>query len=181
MVLYLLWLVLYLSSGQPTMEDTMQTFAVTSPAFGYGEPIPIKYTCDGEDISPPLIWENVPEEAKSLVLMMVDPDAPGGIFTHWIVYNLPPADIQLPEGVNLKVAFADSVIKPQEGLNDFGRIGYGGPCPPPGPPHRYYFRLFAIDSLLKGVPGVRRQALLSAIQGHVLAEAEHMGIYKRGR
>ncbi|MCX7722324.1 MAG: YbhB/YbcL family Raf kinase inhibitor-like protein, partial [Verrucomicrobiae bacterium] len=118
---------------------------VTSPAFQDGKPIPSKYTCDGEDVSPPLNWTNVPPEAKSLVLISDDPDAPVGTWVHWVLYDLPPTTAGLSEGVPKSSELPNGA---KQGINDFRRIGYGGPCPPPGKPHRYYFKLYALDTVL---------------------------------
>ncbi len=153
---------------------------ITSPAFEYGKPIPVKYTCDGVDISPELRWNHIPPGTESLVLIMDDPDAPVGVFTHWVVFNLPPESRGIPEGANLSVIFADASLVPVEGRNDFGRIGYGGPCPPPGPPHRYFFRLYAVEGVLNLPRGARKEAVLSRIRGYILSEATYMGIYQRG-
>lgn len=147
-----------------------------SPAFGFGEPIPKQYTGLGKDISPPLEWKGVPEKTRSLALVVEDPDAPAGIWTHWLVYGLSgslqglaedqPKSQYLPGGA-------------RQGLNDFGRLGYGGPLPPPGPPHRYYFRLYALDCDLDLQPGARRKDVLRALEGHVLAEGVWMGTFRR--
>ncbi len=148
---------------------------LTSPAFTPGGAIPSKYTCEGEDISVPLEWTGVPENAQSLALVSDDPDAPGHGWVHWVLYDL-PADIQgLPEGI---AKTADGPEGSQQGMTDFGRVGYGGPCPPSGT-HRYFFRLYALDRPTGLGPGANKEQLLGAIQGHVLAQAELMGMYKK--
>lgn len=150
---------------------------LSSPAFPKGGPIPRKYTCDGEDVSPPLNWSGVPPGAKALVLIMEDPDAPIGVFTHWVLYNIPPSLTGLPEGVPKRPEVEGIGL---QGVNDFGRVGYGGPCPPRGHgPHRYFFRLYAVDSQLPLRPRAKKEEALAAIRGHVLAEAEYMGTYQR--
>lgn len=150
---------------------------ISSPAFRFGEAIPKKYTCDGEDVSPPLTIADVPPNAKALVLIMEDPDAPIGVFTHWVLYNVPPTLTALPEGVPKRPEVTGVGL---QGVNDFGRVGYGGPCPPRGHgPHRYFFRLYAIDVQLQLPPRARKDDVLAAIKGHVLAQTEYMGTYKR--
>ncbi len=144
--------------------------------FANGERIPIKYTCDGEDISPPLTWEGQPEGVVSYVLIVEDPDAPMGTFTHWVMYNIPSKLTSLPEGVPKQGKTEVGL----QGINDFRRIGYGGPCPPPGKPHRYFFKLYALDSTLDLPPGARKRDVTKAMEGHVLAQAQLMGIYGRG-
>ncbi|WP_456429787.1 YbhB/YbcL family Raf kinase inhibitor-like protein [Nitratifractor sp.] len=149
---------------------------LTSPAFVNGGEIPTKYGCRGEDLSIPLAFRNVPQGTKSLALIMEDPDAPGGLFVHWVIYDM-PADLGgLPEGVP-PVPELDLGIR--QGVNDFGKIGYGGPCPPDRP-HRYFLRLFALDiGQPAGEAGLSRAQLLRRMEGHVLAEADLMGIYAR--
>ncbi len=143
--------------------------------FGNMEEIPTKYTCDGIDISPPLRWEGQPSGVVSYVLIVDDPDAPGRTFTHWVLYNI-PADINsLPENVP-KQKETDYGV---QGRNDFGRIGYGGPCPPRGKPHRYFFKLYAIDIKLDLSPGASKKEVENAIKGHVLAQTQLIGLYGR--
>ena len=143
---------------------------ITSPAFEQHQPIPQKYTCQGEDLSPPLQFQDAPAGTKSLALIMDDPDAPMGTFVHWVVWNLPPDTRQLSEGVKLKH---------QEGKNHFPKIGYGGPCPPPGKPHRYYFKLYALDTQVHLSDGSSKEQLLEAMEGHILGQAELVGTYQR--
>ncbi|MHA3772578.1 YbhB/YbcL family Raf kinase inhibitor-like protein [Verrucomicrobiota bacterium sgz303538] len=140
---------------------------ITSPAFANGDNIPEKYTGDGENINPPLHVEDVPQGTKSFALIAEDPDAPRGIFKHWAVWNIPPDTKDLSEGASLQEAM--------ELENDFGDTGYGGPCPPSGT-HRYYFRIFALDSDNLPAPRKAKDAL-KAMTGHVLAEASLMGRY----
>ena len=145
-------------------------------SFEPGKNIPMKYTCDGDDLSPQLSWEGAPEGTETFALIMDDPDAPGRTFTHWVVYNIPEFRNELPEGVR-----AEKLIKKNcsQGLNDFGMMGYGGPCPPHGKPHRYRFHLYALNSVLDVPSGVSKNAILAAMKGHVLAEAEIIGLYGR--
>lgn len=137
--------------------------------------IPQHYTCDGDNVSPPLSWGEVPAGTRSLALIADDPDAPGGVFTHWVIYNIPPQTRELPEDVRRDETLPNGT---RQGINDFGRIGYGGPCPPGGT-HRYFFRLFALDRLLDLPPGVSKEQLLQAIDGHILADAGIVGNYTR--
>ncbi|WP_069808043.1 YbhB/YbcL family Raf kinase inhibitor-like protein [Vulcanisaeta thermophila] len=153
------------------------SFTLISPAFKYGERIPRKYTCDGEDVSPPLQWSGTPQGTKSLVLIMEDPDAPIGLFTHWVLYNIPPTRNELPENVAKNPTVEGIGL---QGINDFGRVGYGGPCPPRGHgPHRYFFRLYALDITLNLRPRASRNDVLNAIKNHVIGTAEYMGTYSR--
>jgi Raf kinase inhibitor-like YbhB/YbcL family protein len=152
---------------------------ITSNAFQEGETIPNKYTCDGNDRSPALSWSNIPEETQTLALICEDPDAPSGTFVHWIVYNISPTVAGLAEGVPTVELLPDGTI---QGLNDFKRIGYGGPCPPPGDnPHRYFFRLYALDTEIQLQAGAGRQEFARAIEGHILTAGHLMGTYQRKR
>ncbi|UCF21192.1 MAG: YbhB/YbcL family Raf kinase inhibitor-like protein [Gemmatimonadota bacterium] len=150
---------------------------VSSPAFQDGDLIPSRYTCEGEDISPPLEWTNLPAGSKSIALICDDPDAPVGTWVHWVLYDLSPKLNKLPE------AIPGREVTPQgakQGINDFRRSGYGGPCPPPGKPHRYFFKIYALD-IEPGLPaGATKSDLLRTIEGHVLAEGQLVGLYKRG-
>jgi len=148
---------------------------IDSSAFRDGQAIPEKFTCDGADRSPPLSWSGVPEGTGSLALIVDDPDAPGGTFVHWVLFNLPAASTDLPAGVEGQKVRADGS---RQGRNGFGNIGYGGPCPPGGT-HRYYFKLYALDTLLELGAGAGKQDLLEAMEGHVLAEGQLMGTYRR--
>lgn len=148
------------------------TISVTSPAFKIGAPIPARYTCGGDDVSPPLVWTGVPSAAKSLALTVIDPDAPGRPFTHWVVFNIPQATSELHEGGPLPPGSV-------EGANDFGGTGYRGPCPPPGSPHHYHFKVYGLDATLGLRAGASEQAFEGAIKGHVLARGELVGTFKR--
>jgi Raf kinase inhibitor-like YbhB/YbcL family protein len=153
-----------------------ETISLKSSAFSAGSAIPVQYTCDGADISPDLIWSGVPGEADSLVLIMDDPDAPRGTFTHWIVYNIPPERSQLPQDVPDSDTLSDGS---RQGINGFGKTGYGGPCPPKGSQHRYVFRLYAVDTVLDPSGQVDRPVLENALAGHVIAQGELPGTYQR--
>jgi Raf kinase inhibitor-like YbhB/YbcL family protein len=148
----------------------MAEFMLASGAFTHGRPIPARHTCEGEDLSPPLAWSDTPAGARSLALITDDPDAPGETFTHWIAWGLDPEAAGLAEGEPA----------PVEGRNDFGAVGYRGPCPPPGHGrHRYVFRLFALGAELELGPRAARQELDQAIATHAIAVAELMGTYER--
>jgi len=150
-------------------------FLLTSPAFSHGKPIPASYTGEGKNISPPLQWTDPHESAQSFALICDDPDAPGGNWVHWVIYGIPgearsldeatPADAQLPGGA-------------RNGVNSWNRLGYGGPMPPSGT-HRYFFKLYALDTALGLKPGASKEQLLKAMQGHVIAMTELMGTYMR--
>ena len=146
-----------------------------SSSFAQGQPIPQKYTCDGGDVSPQLRWSKAPQETKSFALIADDPDAPAGTWVHWVIYNIPASTSELPAGVP-KTATAPMGV---QGLNDFKKIGYGGPCPPPGKPHRYFFKIYALDTQLPVKSGATKTDIEAAMQGHMLANAELMGTYQR--
>jgi Raf kinase inhibitor-like YbhB/YbcL family protein len=152
------------------------TLTLTTTAFPANGPIPARYTCDGEDRSPPLAWSGAPAGATAFALIMDDPDAPRGVFTHWVLYNLPADARELPEGVPAAERLPSGAL---QGVNDFGRVGYGGPCPPPGPAHRYRFTLYALDTALSLGPRATKQAVLEAMRGHVLEQAQVVGTYQR--
>jgi len=154
----------------------MQKIDVTSTAFKEGQPIPAQYTADGKDVSPPLSWGGVPAGARGLALVCEDPDAPRGTWTHWVLFNLPADAGGLPEGVPPEAKLPGGAT---QGTNDFHKVGYGGPSPPPGKPHRYFFKLYALDTTLSLPSGTTRQQLQSAAQGHVLGEGQLMGTYGR--
>jgi Raf kinase inhibitor-like YbhB/YbcL family protein len=149
---------------------------LTSTAFTEGKPIPAKYTCDGTNVSPPLKWTGTPAQAKSLVLIVDDPDAPVGTWVHWVLYDLPATVGELPEDVAKSESIAQGG---RQGVNDFKSLGYGGPCPPGGRSHRYFFRLYALDTVLDLKPGATRKEVDRAMQHHVLAEGQLMGTYQR--
>ncbi|MCF8304501.1 MAG: YbhB/YbcL family Raf kinase inhibitor-like protein [Bacteroidales bacterium] len=149
---------------------------LTSPAFEYGKEIPVVHTCDGDDVSPQLMWDKGPKMTVTYALIMEDPDAPGGTFTHWIMYNIPPDTISLDEVVPVEKKLKSGAI---QGKNDFGKYGYRGPCPPAGENHRYYFRIYAVNKKLDPEVGTTREGLLNAIKDRVLDEGEYMGTYIR--
>ncbi|HTL72204.1 MAG TPA: YbhB/YbcL family Raf kinase inhibitor-like protein [bacterium] len=151
---------------------------LTCQFFAEGQPIPTKYTCDGTDISPPLHWTGAPGKTKTFALISDDPDAPMGTWVHWVLYGLSAATDQLAEAIPTSDLLPDGA---KQGVNDFKRIGYGGPCPPPGRAHRYFFKLYALDTELALKPRATKPQLLQAMEGHILAEASLMGLYQRRR
>jgi Raf kinase inhibitor-like YbhB/YbcL family protein len=152
------------------------TIQLTSTAFGEGENIPKRYTADGENVSPPLRWSDPPEGTKAFALICDDPDAPRGTWVHWVLFNLPADQREVEEGVPAQEVLANGA---KQGKNDFGKVGYGGPAPPPGKPHRYFFKLYALDTPLDLAPGATKGQLVAAMKGHVLAEGQLMGRYGR--
>lgn len=146
-----------------------------SSVFNDGDMIPKMYTCDGEDVSPPLEWRSVPAGAKSIAIICDDPDAPVGTWVHWVYYDIPIEPARMPENVAPKEHPVNGGI---QGINDFRKIGYGGPCPPSGT-HRYYFKLYALDTMLDLPPGATKAQLLKAMERHIIGQAQLMGTYKR--
>lgn len=149
---------------------------LSCPYFTNGATIPDQFTCKGADESPPLAWSGIPDQAKSLALIVDDPDAPGGTFVHWVAYNIPPSSAGVPNGLPKTSRLAGGG---EQGINSFGKIGYNGPCPPPGSSHHYHFKLYALDQEID--PGAQAQAaaLEDAMRGHVKASAELVGIFSR--
>ncbi len=146
-----------------------------SPVFEEGGWIPEKYTCDGENVSPPLEWNGLPDGTASLALICDDPDAPMGTWVHWVVFNIPPETDGLPENVPPERELRQGG---RQGINDFRKIGYGGPCPPGGT-HRYYFKLYALDCSIDLLAGITKDNLVAAMEGHILEQAILMGRYSR--
>ncbi len=151
-------------------------FELRSSAFSQEETIPDRYTCEGADVSPPLEWRNAPEGTQGFALICEDPDAPGGTFTHWLLYNIPSGTNELNEDVPTEGRLSWGAA---QGRNDFGNIGYGGPCPPMGSTHRYYFRVYALDEQIELPPGASRNQLLREIEERAMARAGLMGRYGR--
>ncbi|KPK94975.1 MAG: hypothetical protein AMJ88_02560 [Anaerolineae bacterium SM23_ 63] len=150
-------------------------FMLSSTSFTEGDPIPQRYSCDGEDISPPMQWTDPPEDTVSFALIVDDPDAPVGTWVHWVLYNLPADTRSLPEAFPSDADLPDGG---KNGENSWGRLGYGGPCPPGGT-HRYFFKLYALDLMLDIAAGATKDQLLQAMEGHILAESDLMGTYTR--
>lgn len=155
---------------------TAMKFQISSPAFEYGQKIPKQYTGDGKDLSPPLKWTDPPEETQSFALICDDPDAPVGDWVHWIVYGLPGSARELKEGIPAGKQLPDGA---KQGANSWGKTAYGGPAPPPGKPHRYFFKLYALDRAPDLDAGASKKQVLDAIESHTLAEAQTMGTYQR--
>ena len=153
-----------------------KAFTLTSSAFAAGAEIPAQYTCKGSNISPPLDWSGAPANAAGFALIVDDPDAPGGVWVHWVLWSLPAAAHSLPEGVPKRDQLDDGST---QGRNDFHKGGYSGPCPPGGAPHRYFFRLYALDSKLALAAGANRAALDAAMKGHILVQTEYMGTFHK--
>jgi Raf kinase inhibitor-like YbhB/YbcL family protein len=156
------------------------TFTLTSPSFTNGAPIPAQHTCDGADRSPHLSWTGAPAGTQAFALIVDDPDAPAGVWVHWVLFDLPAGMNGLPENV------ATTETLPQlggaiQGRNDSRKTGYAGPCPPPGKPHRYYFKLYALDARLGLRPGATKADVVRAMEGHALGSAQLMGTYQRKR
>lgn len=170
-ILFVLVLLLIITGGsiflKKIKQKELQTLNVRS-VFKNGEFIPQKYTCDGLDLSPPIYIDNLPPTTKSLVILVQDYDAPQGLFLHWLAWNIEPKNF-IEEGFKA----------PREGLNDFGKINYGGPCPPPGKAHRYYFKLYAINSYLNLPSGSKKEEVLSSLKDKIIAEGEFYGLYSR--
>ena len=159
--------------------EEIMALTLKSSAFDNGGAIPSRYTCEGEDVSPPLVWTGVPETARSLVLIIDDPDAPDPnapktIWVHWVLYNIPPDVTGLPEGV-VPEQLSPGIM---EGLNDWNRTGYGGPCPPIGR-HRYFHKLYALDTLLEGMNTPTKAEIEATMKGHIISQTEFMGTYKK--
>lgn len=163
---------------RPAREPRTINMKLTSDAFTEGQPIPARHTCDGPDVSPTLRWDEAPVGTKNFALICDDPDAPAGTWVHWVIYGLPGRTCALPEDLPTTDTLPDGS---RQGANDFKRTGYGGPCPPAGKPHRYFFKLYALDTELGLKPRATKQQLLKAMRSHVLAEASLMGTYQRRR
>lgn len=163
-------------SREQLLKEGGMVLTVSSPVFQEGGKIPTKYTCQGQDVSPPLAWGEPPVGTQSFALIMDDPDAPGGVFTHWVLFNIPSESRQLPEAVPAQAQLSSGAL---QGKNDFGRVGYGGPCPPPGRPHRYRFTLYALDELLDLKAGASKKQVLGAMPGYILAQGQLVGTYER--
>jgi len=154
----------------------MEQISISSDAFNNGSSIPVEHTCDGEDHSPALSWDTVPAGTRSIALIVDDPDAPGKTFIHWVIYNIPTDSTGLPAAVPKNKTLDDGSL---QGKNDFGRIGYNGPCPPPGKAHRYFFKVYALDTTSGLKSGATKSQLETAMSGHIIAQGEMIGKYGR--
>ena len=162
------------STEQPA-EEVVMDFEISSGAFAQGDSIPTRYSCDGENSSPALAWSNAPDATESFALIFDDPDAPVGTWIHWVVFDIPASTSSLVEAIEPEDTLADGSV---HGSNSWDQLGYGGPCPPGGT-HRYFFKLYALDTDLGLGVGATKEQVLEAMDGHVLAEAELMGTYTR--
>ncbi len=152
------------------------TISLKSPAFDDGKPIPKKYTCDGDGASPPLTWSGLPAGTVSVALICDDPDAPMGTWVHWVLYGVPATQDSLEESLPTKPELPN---RARQGVNDSRGTGYGGPCPPPGKTHRYFFKIYALNADIGLKPGATKKQLLDAMKGHIIGEGQLMGTYKR--
>ena len=168
---FIILLILSLTVLSQTGKMTLK-----SAGFKDGAPIPKIYSCEGEDLSPELAWSGAPAGTKSFALICDDPDAPVGTWVHWVIYNIPGSCSSLPKGVPQKARLENGAL---QGVNSWPKTGYNGPCPPPGKPHRYFFRLYALDSVLELKENASKEELLKALKGRILGEAELMGTYRR--
>ena len=171
-----LFLVILLAATVFAQKGGLVSLSLQSSAFKEGADIPRQYTCEGADISPALAWGEAPQKTQSFALIADDPDAPVGTWVHWVAWDIPAAARQLPENVAKTAGLPGGG---HQGTNDFRNIGYGGPCPPPGKPHRYYFKLYALDVVLPVRERMSRDQLLAGMNGHILAEGQLMGTYGR--
>ena len=158
--------------------STLTAISLSSTAFANNAKIPVEFTCDGADQSPPLSWEGAPNKTAAFALIVEDPDAPGGTFMHWVLYDMPAATHSLPRGLP-KDATLTSLGGAKQGRTSFRNLGYGGPCPPKGAPHHYHFIIFALDKMLGLQPGATRDQVMDAMRGHELARGELVGTYSR--
>lgn len=171
--------ILLLTAVQATQAQAgrkSMAFTISSPSFSSGGEIAKKFTCDGADVSPQLAWTEPPSGTKAIALLVDDPDAPVGSWTHWVLWNVPVTTRGLSEGMSKAATLPDGS---QQGMNDFRKTGYNGPCPPAGKPHRYYFKLFALDGKLDLKVGASKRELEAAMKGHILGQSEWMGRYGR--
>jgi Raf kinase inhibitor-like YbhB/YbcL family protein len=186
MRIFLILVLLVLISGcitseqdeEPQIEEdmNMRAISISSDVFENGSMLSSEYTCDGSDVSPDLSWDTVPAGTRSITLIVDDPDAPGKTWVHWVIYNIPANSTGLPLGVPKNNTLDDGSL---QGKNDFGWIGYNGPCPPPGKPHRYFFKIYALDTTLNLKSGGTKSQLETAMSGHILAQGEMVGKYGR--
>jgi Raf kinase inhibitor-like YbhB/YbcL family protein len=165
-----------LAPGKRGGISVMDRIIVTTPAFKDGSAVPAEYTCSGKNESPVCEWSGIPDTARSIVVIMDDPDAPSGLFTHWILFNIPAKKSRVDRGIPKRPVFEDGSI---HGTNSYGRAEYNGPCPPPGKPHRYFLKVYALDTKLSLRAPAMRNVIDSAMTGHILAEGSVMGTFRR--
>ncbi len=169
-IMMVVWMIEKIAPPTNTIRQPITSMKLTSPAFHHNQSIPSKYTCDGDGMSPPLTVSGVLTNAKDLVLIVDDPDAPNGTWVHWTIWNMDPTINEIPEGI----VPTDST----QGVTSYGRFGYGVPCPPSGT-HRYFFKLYALDAVLKLKPSAKAEDIMKAIDGHIIDSAELIGLYQR--
>ena len=179
-LIFTIWMTGCRSTSQSAAEITaiksdLVVLSVSSSAFRDGETIPVKYTCDADNTSPDINWSNIPTGSKSLILIVDDPDAPSGTWVHWVLINIPVDRSGLPEGIN----GSDLSNIGVQGKNSSGKTGYTGPCPPKGNPHRYYFKVYALDTTLNLQTGVKKADVEKSMEGHIIAQGQLMGTYGR--
>ena len=167
---------LAVAQGAMPMPPGKHLMQLTSSAFKTSSAIQKQFTCEGKNVSPPLTWTGTPAKVKSFALIADDPDAPSGTWVHWVVYDLPATTTELPEDTPKSQLISGNA---KQGITDFKQVGYGGPCPPPGKPHRYFFKLYALDEMLNLKPGATKKDIEKAMTGHILATAELVGTYER--
>jgi Raf kinase inhibitor-like YbhB/YbcL family protein len=170
------WITASCADNSKTPKEPTMSIQITSAAFVDGQPIPVKYTCEGQDMSPPLKWSNAPANTKSFALIADDPDAPAGTWVHWVLYDLPATATELAENTPKSQQLPNGA---KQGLNSWPHLGYGGPCPPPGRPHHYFFKIYALDQMLGLKSVATKKDLLKAMEGRVLAEGQLIGTYQR--
>ena len=170
------WVAASCADNSKTTKEPAMSIQITSAAFADGQPVPAKYTCDGQEMSPPLKWSGAPANTKSFALISDDPDAPGGTWVHWVLYDLPATTTELAENTPKSQQLPGGA---KQGLNSWPHLGYDGPCPPRGKPHRYFFKLYALDTMLDLKPGATKKDVEAAMKGRILAEGQLMGTYQR--
>jgi Raf kinase inhibitor-like YbhB/YbcL family protein len=166
----------FISAQAKKKKEEKVSLSIESTAFKEGEVIPVEYTCSGADLSPELSWSGAPEKTKSFALINDDPDAPAGTWDHWLVYNIPASTAKLAKGIKTAGQIGEGV---KFGKNSWGKMEYGGPCPPPGSFHRYFFKLYALDTVLDPAQGAKKAEIEKAMEGHILGKTELMGKFKR--
>ena len=167
---------LAVAQGAMPMPPGKHLMQLTSTAFKSGGAIPKQFTCEGKNVSPPLTWTGASANVKSFALIVDDPDAPNGTWVHWVVYDLPATTTELPQDTPKSQSIAGNA---KQGINDFKQVGYGGPCPPPGKAHRYFFKLYALDEMLNLKPGATKKEIEKAMTSHIVGTAELIGTYER--
>lgn len=175
-ILTAFFLIMYISAVNPVNGGTTMTFTLSSQVLNNSQPIPLEFTGFGKDISPQFQWTNAPAGTKAFVMICDDPDAPAGTWVHWVLYDIPANVSSISEGLPRTKTVLNTA---KQGINDFGKIGYNGPMPPPGKTHRYFFKIYAIDKETGLGPGIDKSRVMKTIDGHILAQAEFIATYRR--